>query len=110
MQGDSVCGPRSCQGQVFHPGRSTTRKKTALEPMAVPSLPGKSALPAGLPRTASAACLKTNTATYQSWQVISPDLTLNVKSHQQSSGGIATDNLMTFDGSVLFAIEESNGG
>ena len=42
-----------------------------------------------------------------SWQVISPDLTLNVKSHQQSSGGIATDNLMTFDGSVLISIQES---
>lgn len=43
----------------------------------------------------------------QSWQVISPDLTTNDKTHQQSSGGIATDNLMTFDGSTLFAIEES---
>ncbi len=43
----------------------------------------------------------------QSWQVISPDLTLNDKTHQQSSGGIAIDNLMTFDGSVLFSIVES---
>lgn len=43
----------------------------------------------------------------QSWQTISPDLTTNDKSHQQSSGGIATDNLMTFDGATLFAIEES---
>ena len=43
----------------------------------------------------------------QSWEVISPDLTLNLKSHQQNSGGIAIDNLMTFDGSVLFAINES---
>lgn len=43
----------------------------------------------------------------QSWQIISPDLTTNDKSHQQNSGGIATDNLMTFDGNVLFAIEES---
>ncbi|GAB5553040.1 MAG: hypothetical protein Sapg2KO_26310 [Saprospiraceae bacterium] len=43
----------------------------------------------------------------QSWQIISPDLTLNLKSHQQNSGGVATDNLMTYDGSVLFAIEES---
>ncbi len=42
-----------------------------------------------------------------SWQVISPDLTLNLKSHQQSSGGIATDNLMTFDGSTLISIRES---
>ncbi len=43
----------------------------------------------------------------QSWQVISPDLTLNDKSHQKSSGGIATDNLMTFDGATLFSIAES---
>jgi photosystem II stability/assembly factor-like uncharacterized protein len=43
----------------------------------------------------------------QSWQVISPDLTTNDKTHQQNSGGIAIDNLMTFDGCVLFAIEES---
>ena len=43
----------------------------------------------------------------QSWQVISPDLTLNNKAHQGSSGGIATDNLFTFDASVLIAIEES---
>ena len=43
----------------------------------------------------------------QSWQVISPDLTLNNKAHQGSSGGIATDNLMTFDASVLISIEES---
>lgn len=43
----------------------------------------------------------------QSWEVISPDLTLNDKSHQQNSGGIAVDNLMTFDGSVLFSIVES---
>lgn len=42
-----------------------------------------------------------------SWQVISPDLTLNKKEHQQRSGGIATDNLMTFDGSVLISIVES---
>lgn len=43
----------------------------------------------------------------QSWQIISPDLTTNDKTHQQSSGGVATDNLMTFDGCTLFAIEES---
>ena len=42
-----------------------------------------------------------------SWQVISPDLTLNDKSKQQSSGGMTTDNLMTFDGSVLYALAES---
>jgi photosystem II stability/assembly factor-like uncharacterized protein len=43
----------------------------------------------------------------QSWRVISPDLTTNDKSHQQSSGGIAADNLMTYDGSTLYAIAES---
>jgi photosystem II stability/assembly factor-like uncharacterized protein len=43
----------------------------------------------------------------QSWQVVSPDLTLNDKSKQQSSGGKTTDNLMTFDGSVLYALAES---
>lgn len=43
----------------------------------------------------------------QSWEVISPDLTKDLESHQQSSGGVATDNLMTFDGATLFAIAES---
>lgn len=43
----------------------------------------------------------------QSWQVISPDLTLNDKAHQGNSGGIAIDNLMTFDGATLFSIAES---
>ncbi len=43
----------------------------------------------------------------QSWEEISPDLTLNLKSHQQSSGGVAIDNLMTFDGSLVFSIAES---
>ena len=43
----------------------------------------------------------------QSWKVISPDLTRNDKSHQQSSGGITTDNLMTFDGATLWSIAES---
>jgi photosystem II stability/assembly factor-like uncharacterized protein len=42
-----------------------------------------------------------------SWQVVSPDLTLNDKSKQQDSGGMTTDNLMTFDGSVLYALAES---
>jgi photosystem II stability/assembly factor-like uncharacterized protein len=42
-----------------------------------------------------------------SWETVSPDLTLNDKSHQQSSGGVAIDNLMTFDGAVLFALAES---
>jgi photosystem II stability/assembly factor-like uncharacterized protein len=42
-----------------------------------------------------------------SWAEISPDLTLNLKDHQQSSGGVAIDNLMTYDGSLVFAIAES---
>jgi photosystem II stability/assembly factor-like uncharacterized protein len=42
-----------------------------------------------------------------SWKVISPDLTLNDKSHQQMSGGITPDQLMTFDGAVVFSIGES---
>ncbi|MGD2069178.1 MAG: glycosyl hydrolase, partial [Gemmatimonadota bacterium] len=36
-----------------------------------------------------------------------PDLTLDLESHQQSSGGVAIDNLMTFDGSLVFSIAES---
>ncbi|MFQ5537373.1 MAG: WD40/YVTN/BNR-like repeat-containing protein [Gemmatimonadota bacterium] len=43
----------------------------------------------------------------ESWEVVSPDLTLNDKSKQQNSGGMTTDNLMTFDGSVLYALAES---
>jgi len=43
----------------------------------------------------------------QSWSVVSPDLTLNDKSHEQSSGGISPDNLMTFDGATLYSIAES---
>src|SRR5207245_1855209 len=39
--------------------------------------------------------------------VVSPDLTRNDTSHQQSSGGVTTDNLMTFDGATLFALAES---
>jgi photosystem II stability/assembly factor-like uncharacterized protein len=42
-----------------------------------------------------------------SWKVISPDLTRNDTTHQRSSGGVTTDNLMTFDGATLFAIAES---
>ncbi len=42
-----------------------------------------------------------------SWEVISPDLTLDDESKQQDSGGMTTDNLMTFDGSVLYALAES---
>ena len=45
----------------------------------------------------------------QSWQVISPDLTLNDKSHEQSSGagGVTRYNLFTFEGATLFALAES---
>jgi len=43
----------------------------------------------------------------QSWKVISPDLTLNDKSHEQDSGGLVHDNLNTFDGAVLYSIAES---
>lgn len=42
-----------------------------------------------------------------SWKVISKDLTTNNKSHQQNSGGMNADNLMTFDGCTLYVIAES---
>jgi photosystem II stability/assembly factor-like uncharacterized protein len=43
----------------------------------------------------------------QSWQVISPDLTLNDKSRQQSSGGLTPDNIGVEYAGVVFAIAES---
>ncbi len=43
----------------------------------------------------------------QSWQVISPDLTLNDKSRQQISGGLTPDNVGVEYAGVLFAIAES---
>lgn len=43
----------------------------------------------------------------QSWKTISDDLTTNDKSHQQNSGGMAGDNLMTWDGCTLFSLAES---
>lgn len=43
----------------------------------------------------------------QSWKAISPDLTTNDKSHQQNSGGMASDNLMTWDGCTLYSMCES---
>ncbi len=43
----------------------------------------------------------------QGWQVISEDLTTNNKAHQQNSGGMASDNLMTWDGCTLFSMAES---
>ncbi|HET9984503.1 MAG TPA: hypothetical protein VFQ38_12975 [Longimicrobiales bacterium] len=42
-----------------------------------------------------------------SWQTISPDLTTNDRTHQQSSGYLTPDNLMVNDGATLFAIAES---
>jgi photosystem II stability/assembly factor-like uncharacterized protein len=42
-----------------------------------------------------------------SWKTISPDLTKNDKSHEQDSGGLVYDNLMTFDGATLYSIAES---
>jgi photosystem II stability/assembly factor-like uncharacterized protein len=43
----------------------------------------------------------------QSWKELSPDLTTNDKSHQQNSGGMASDNLMTWDGCTLYSLAES---
>jgi photosystem II stability/assembly factor-like uncharacterized protein len=43
----------------------------------------------------------------KSWQVISPDLTLNDKSKQQISGGLTPDNIGVEYGGVVFAIAES---
>jgi len=44
----------------------------------------------------------------QSWDVISPDLTLNDKSRQQSSGGLTPDNIGVEYAGVVFAIAESS--
>jgi photosystem II stability/assembly factor-like uncharacterized protein len=43
----------------------------------------------------------------QSWQEISPDVTLNDKSKQQSSGGLTPDNIGVEYGGVIHAISES---
>jgi photosystem II stability/assembly factor-like uncharacterized protein len=43
----------------------------------------------------------------QHWREISPDLTTNDTTKQRSSGGVAVDNLMTFDAPVLHALAES---
>ncbi|MDW7760353.1 MAG: sialidase [Acidobacteriota bacterium] len=43
----------------------------------------------------------------RNWSVISPDLTLNDKSKQGSSGGLSKDNLGVEYGCTLFAIAES---
>jgi photosystem II stability/assembly factor-like uncharacterized protein len=43
----------------------------------------------------------------QSWEVISPDLTLNDKSRQQFSGGLTGDNIGVEYAGVVYAIAES---
>ena len=43
----------------------------------------------------------------ESWEIISPDLTLNDKSRQTGSGGLTEDNLGVEIGSTQFAIAES---
>ncbi|MEP1093687.1 MAG: glycosyl hydrolase [Cyclobacteriaceae bacterium] len=43
----------------------------------------------------------------QSWDVISPDLTLNDKSKQQKSGGLTPDNIGVEYANVIYAFEES---
>ncbi len=43
----------------------------------------------------------------QSWQVISPDLTLNDKSKQQSSGGLTADNIGVEYSGVVYGLAES---
>jgi photosystem II stability/assembly factor-like uncharacterized protein len=43
----------------------------------------------------------------QSWQEISPDLTLNDKSRQKSSGGLTPDNIGVEYADVVYAIAES---
>jgi photosystem II stability/assembly factor-like uncharacterized protein len=43
----------------------------------------------------------------QSWQVISPDLSLNDKTRQQSSGGLTPDNIGVEYAGVVMAIAES---
>ncbi|MCU1384080.1 MAG: glycosyl hydrolase, repeat-containing protein [Acidobacteria bacterium] len=43
----------------------------------------------------------------QTWQAISPDLTLNDRSHQQRSGGLTPDNVGVEYAGVVFAIAES---
>lgn len=43
----------------------------------------------------------------QSWEVISPDLTTNDKTHQQISGGLTPDNIGVEYGNVVMAVAES---
>ncbi len=43
----------------------------------------------------------------QSWEVISPDLTMNDKSKQQISGGLSPDNIGVEYANVIYAFDES---
>jgi len=43
----------------------------------------------------------------QSWEVVSPDLTLNDKERQQSTGGLTPDNIGVEYAGVVFALAES---
>lgn len=43
----------------------------------------------------------------ESWTPLSPDLTRDLESHQESSTGFTTDNIMTFSGASLFSLAES---
>ena len=43
----------------------------------------------------------------QSWEVISPDLTMNDKSKQKKSGGLTPDNIGVEYANVIYAFEES---
>lgn len=40
----------------------------------------------------------------QTWKAISPDLTLNDKSHEVNSGGITFDNLYTYDAAIIYSL------
>jgi photosystem II stability/assembly factor-like uncharacterized protein len=43
----------------------------------------------------------------QSWKVISPDLTRDDTTHEDNSGGLIYDNLVTYDGATVYAIAPS---
>ena len=43
----------------------------------------------------------------QTWKTISPDLTRNDPTHEENSGGLISDNLVTYDGATVYAIAPS---
>ena len=43
----------------------------------------------------------------QTWKTISPDLTRNDPTHEDNSGGLINDNLVTYDGATVYAIAPS---